>query len=208
MNKFLSIFLKAINHGRLIPKQITRSDGKVETYWISPEDMNEGKNKGQKDLFSTEDAGAPNPADDRGYFDHLDRSADEYQVKPLVAKVAESDPELAKRLSTKYSNYHFDRDTKEKDIEIDYQIAWYMTLIKKHPESATEYRKEFHEKTDEPIKSINRRKVAMAKYKKGSQVAIKAGGTGSISWFSTRGYPMVRVSDGSERPMFFEELAI
>lgn len=208
MIPILGILWKAINHGNLIPKKIVRSDGHEATYWVSPEDMNEGKHKGQKDLFAAEDAGAPDPNDDRGYFDHLDRSADEYQVKPLVAKVAESDPALAKRLATKYSSYHFDRETKEKDIELDYQIAWYMQLIKNHPDSAAEYRKEFHEKTDGTIKSMNKRKTAMTKYKKGSMVRIKAGGSGVISGFSTRGYPMVRVADGSERPMFFEELSI
>ncbi len=204
----LGIVLKAINHGRLIPKKIVRADGREATYWTSPEDINQGKNEGQKDLFGTEDAGAPDPSDNRGYFDHLDRSTDEYQVKPLVAKVSETNPELAKRLSAKYATYHFDRDTKEKDIELDYQIAWYMTLIKKHPESAAEYRKEFHEKTDETIKSINRRKASMTKYKKGIHVTIKSGGSGVVQGFSDRGYPLVLVADGSERPMFYEELAI
>lgn len=202
----LPILEKAKDYSRLTPEKIRRADGHEATYWVAPEDRNEGKLAGQKALFEDRDAGGPAESGDRGYHDHLDRSAEDYQIKPLVGHVSAYDPELARRIESKYKNYQFDRDTKEKDIEVDYQTAWYLKMMKNHPEKADEYKDEYHEKTDKIVAMLNKRKTAMLKLKPGSKVRVGKQ-VGIVAGFSKRGFPVVHAA-GTSRPMFYEELAV
>jgi len=201
---FLRKAVKKKDYGRLIPEKIIRSDGRQETYWVSPEDRNQGDLKGQMDLFSQEDAGGAK-GNDRGYFDDLDRGAENYQIKPLIDHVAQSDPHLAKRLEHKYANYRFDRETKESDIELDYEVAWYLTKMKNRPHERAELEAEFHEKNDSATRSINKRKATMLHWKKGSRVKAWGAQT-TIIGFSPRGYPIVDMGGGKKRTAMFEEL--
>jgi hypothetical protein len=193
---------KAKDYSKLVPEKITRADGSIATYWVSPEDRNEGKLKGQQNLFKDD---APK-TDGRGYFDELDKGAEDLQIKPLVSKVAAYDPELAKRLEAKYKNYHFDRDTKEKDIEVDFQTAWCLKRMADRPEEAKDFLEEYHAKTDKMVALLNNRKNAMLKIKKGTPVRV-GHEKGIVDGFSKRGFPMVRVGTTS-RPLFHEELTL
>lgn len=198
------VILKAKDYGKLIPEKKVRADGREVTYWVSPEDRNSGKTKGQVDLFSGDDMKQRN--DSRGYFDHLDRGAVDYQIKPLVSKFAMYDPALAQRIEAKYQNYKFDRDTRDKDIEADFQTAWYLKLMKEKPEQADDLQKEYNEKTDRLVSSISTRKNAMLKLKKGVSVSVGKS-SGVVEGFSKRGFPVVRIGNEA-RPFLHEELAV
>lgn len=198
------VILKSKDYGKLIPEKHTRRDGREVTYWVSPEDRNRGKNKGQVDLFSSEDVKQQN--DSRGYFDHLDQGAVDYQIKPLVTKFAMYDPALAKRIESKYQNYKFDRDTREKDIEADFQTAWYLKLMAERPEQADDLQKEYNEKTDRIVSAISTRKNTMLKLKKGSTVSVGKR-QGVVEGFSKRGFPVVRIGNEA-RPLLHEEIAV
>lgn len=194
---------KAVNYSQLIPQKIVRSDGRTETYWTKPEDLNQGMHAGQMDLFSGEDAGGAR-GDSRGYFDHLDRSAEDYQVKPLIEHVKTVDPQLASRLQTKYAKYPFNRDIKEADIELDYQVAWYLRKMKATPNGKAEWEQEFHEKNDPATRGMNRKKATMLKLKKG--VTVRAFGQDSkVEGFSPRGFPILSIG-GKKRTVLYEEL--
>jgi len=206
MTLCIPMIAKSKEYGRLVPEKITRVDGRSTTYWVSPEDRNEGHLKGQADLFTGDSAGGPSKNDDRGYFDHLDRGVDDYQIKPLIGHVETYDPELAKRIEAKYKNYQFDRDTKEEDIEVDYQTAWYLKKMKDNPQDSVDYQREYHEKTDKAVVTLNNRKTAMLKLKKGSRVRVGQR-NGVVEGFSRRGFPLVRTGN-TVQPVFYEELSI
>ena len=103
------------------------------------------KNAGQVDLFHEKDTKQHIQPKD-GYFERLEKDTDEYQIKPLISKFNTYDPALAKRIELKYSNYIFDRDTKEKDIEADFQTAWFLQKMKNNPGEARELQEEYNEK--------------------------------------------------------------
>lgn len=206
MTLCIPMMAKSKEYGRLVPEKITRADGRSMTYWVAPEDRNEGRLKGQENLFTGTDAGGPSKNGGRGYFDHLDRGAEDYQIKPLVGHVATYDPALAKRIEAKYKNYQFDRDTKEKDIEVDYQTAWYLKMMKDHPQNAADYQREYHEKTDKAVAMLNNRKTAMLRLKKGSRVRVGQH-EGVVDGFSRRGFPVVRTGSTAQ-PHFYEELSV
>jgi bisphosphoglycerate-independent phosphoglycerate mutase (AlkP superfamily) len=111
---------------------------------------------------------------------------------------------LAKRISAKYKNYQWDRDTKEIDIEMDYEAAWYLQLIRKHPDMMEQYQDEYNTKTDKSVKMLNRRKRAMAKIEKGSEVKLINGEAGEVAGFTRRGFPIVQIGN-DKRPIFYEE---
>jgi len=198
----IGVVKSAKDYGRLMPEKITRADGRVMTYWVSPEDRNQGKLKGQKDLFDSESAGKGK--EDRGYFDQIDRDTEVYQVKPLLDRIREFDTVLAKRIEAKYKNYPWDRDTKEKDIELDYETAWYLRLIRKNPDAIHDLGKEYHEKTERLVKTLNSRKAAMSKLKRGMAIETIGGDNGVFEGYTARGFPVIKTANGS-RPMFFEE---
>jgi hypothetical protein len=190
------------DYGKLIPKKIVRSDGKEVTYWVSPDQATVGK---KDSLFQFDE---PKKIEhDTGYFDQLDRNIETYQIKPLIEKINEFDTVLANRIQAKYKNYQWDRDTKEIDIEMDYETAWYLQLIRKHPDKAEEYQKEYYQKTDRNIQMINNRKRAMAKIGKGSHVRLIDKQEGVVAGFTRRGFPIVQTGK-EKRPIFYEECVL
>lgn len=204
MNSIISAMRKAKDYSQLVPEKKTTTDGVTRTYWVSPEDRNQGKNAGQVDLFHEKDTKQHIQPKD-GYFERLDKDSDEYQIKPLISKFNTYDPALAKRIELKYSNYIFDRDTKEKDIEADFQTAWFLQKMKNNPGEARELQEEYNEKTDKMVKIISNRKNKMLKIKKGFEVMY--GETkGKVSGFSKRGFPIVLLVNGESRPFLHEEL--
>ena len=46
---------KANGYGNKIPVKKETADGRMITYWVSPEDLNASKNKGQQNLFDIDD---------------------------------------------------------------------------------------------------------------------------------------------------------
>jgi hypothetical protein len=187
------------DYGKLIPKKIVRADGRIVTYWISPEQADIGKKNSLFELDDTKEI-----KENTGYFDQLDRDIETYQIKPLIEKFAAFDEVLAKRISAKYKNYQWDRDTKEIDIEMDYEAAWYLQLIRKHPDMMEQYQDEYNTKTDKSVKMLNRRKRAMAKIEKGSEVKLINGEAGEVAGFTRRGFPIVQIGN-DKRPIFYEE---
>ena len=173
------------------------------TYWESPEDRNEGKMKGQQTLFDVDKYDAP--ASDTDYYGQNDKDTEEYLVKPLITKFNEFNPELAKRMSEKYKGYQWDRETRDLDIKLDYDVLTFMRDAKRNPKYKDEYQKEFNEKTDRTCKMLNNRKLAMARLKIGSKVNF-GGKQGKITGFSRRGFPNVDFG-GTVRTCFVEEIA-
>ena len=188
----------AKDYGKLIPKKGVDALGRNITHWVLPEDAK------QQGLFEGEDEGKGNEAGGRGYHDHLDRGTEAHMIQPLVKILSGLDPDMARRMQFKYENYGFDRDTKEKDIEVDYAAAWYMRKIKQDPLHREEYQEEYNKKTDKIVRQINNRKAAMLKIKKGQRVLFN-GQPAVLADFTERGYPIVRTADGDKKA-FWEEL--
>lgn len=194
------IIEKAKDYSKLIKIKKMGRDGVERTYWVSPEDMNEGKNKGQQNLFETEDQ----QMSGEGYHEMLDNNIFEHHIKPLIQKFGEIDQELGERIKNKYDRYIWDRDTKEEEIKLDYETIRYMQKKKNDPDNAEEYEKEFHEKTDRQAKILNNRKMKMLKMRLGFIVSI-SGNQGRISGFSRRGYPIIDIN-GKKKKVFYEEI--
>lgn len=193
----------AKNYGNLIPVKKQTSDGRFITYWRSPEDMGHGKSEGQLDLFAEKDDSKVGDRD--GYFSHLDKDTEEYRIKPLVSKLQKLDSALSDRMEKKYREYPWDRDTRDLDLKLDEDTAYYLGRCKKHPEYMADWQEEYNEQTDRVAKMLNSRKLAMARLKKGSTVNL-AGKPGKIVDFSRRGYPIVE-SEGEQKTCFVEEIA-
>lgn len=189
----------AKDYSKLIPVQQVDSLGRHITVWKLPEDAK------QKPLISGEVDGKDNPVGKRGYVDNLDQQTQKHMVDPLMKIMKEVNPELAGRMSYKYQNYRFDRDTRELDIKHDYEMAWYMKKIKADPENTADWQKEFNQKTDNLIRQINNRKASMMKVKPGKQVKYY-GKPAIVSSFSRRGYPVVRTEKGNKTALW-EEIA-
>lgn len=192
----------AKNWGQLIPQRKMNSLGRMVTYWVSPEDRNKGKMKGQQSLFGDDELEQEN--NEEGYYSHLDKDTDEYLIKPLIEKFAQYDKNLAKRMEEKYKVYQWDRDTKEMDIKMDYETLDYLKKAKNEPDYAKEWQEEYNEKTDRTAKILNNRKLAMARLKIGSPV-VWNGKNGKITGFSRRGFPNVDFG-GTVRTCFVEEI--
>ncbi len=189
----------AKDYSKLIPVQEVDSLGRHVTVWKLPEDVK------QRPLIAGDAAGKDNPVGKRGYVDDLDQKTQKHMVDPLVKIMKEVNPDLAGRMTYKYQNYHFDRDTRELDIKHDYEMAWYMRKIKGDPEHKADWQKEYNQKTDNLIKQINGRKAAMMKVKPGRQVKYY-GKPAIVSSFSRRGFPVVRTEKG-DRTALWEEIA-
>lgn len=192
------------NWGQLIPERRTNSLGRTVTYWVSPEQRNQGKMKGQQNLFDDEEL-AEQEAPETDYYQQWDKDTDEFQVKPLVEKFNQYDKNLAKRMEEKYKVYQWDRETRDLDIKLDYETLDYMRKAKNEPDFAKEYQDEYNERTDRTCKMLNNRKLAMARLKVGSPVKWN-GRSGKITGFSRRGFPNVDFN-GVTRTCFVEEIA-
>ena len=191
------------NWGRLIPVRKMNAAGKMVTYWESPESRGEGKGRWARDLFDVSEYDTP--ASDTDYYGRLDHDTEDYLIKPLVNKFNEVDPAHSKRFEAKYKDYPWDRETRELDIKLDYDVLDFMRKSKKSPEHQAELQQEFNEKTDRICKMLNNRKLAMARLKVGSKVSYN-GKPGKITGFSKRGYPNVDFN-GVVRTCFVEEIA-
>ena len=192
----------AKDYSKLVHKKIT-VNGKNGPYernaWVLPDDPN------QRNLYDEKTGGAESPTGDRGYFDHLDKETKRLFVDPLVKTMKGINPELANRLSYKYQNYPFDRDTKELDIKADFDMAWYMRKMRAEPEYHAEWQQEYNQKTDRMVKQINNRKAAMLRAKVGMQVNYY-GKPSSLVKITPRGFPVVKTAEG-EKTAMWEELA-
>lgn len=189
----------AKDYSKLIPVQQIDSLGRHITVWKLPEDAK------QKPLFEGKDAGADAPVGKRGYVDHVDKETQRLMIDPLVKRVQEVNPELAGRMNYKYSNYRYDRDTKELDIQHDYDMAWYMRKMRADPANREAYQKEYEQKTDKTVRQINNRKASMSKVKKGQQVTYY-GRPATVQDFSRRGYPVIQTERGTTTA-FWEEIS-
>jgi len=187
----------AKDYSKLIPVKQTDSLGREITVWKLPVDGT------QKDLFSGEDAGQGNAHGKRGYHDSLDEQTQRLMVDPLVEAMQEINPDLAARLKHKYDNYQFDRDTRELDIKHDYEMAWYMKKMQTEPEYKKEWQEEYNQKTDNMVRQINNRKLAMLKIKKGQQVTYN-GQLAVVADFSRRGFPVIRTPEGDVKALWEE----
>lgn len=189
----------AKDYSKLIPVKQRDSLGRDITVWKLPEDAK------QKQLFSNVDAGKDAPAGKRGYVDNLDQATQKHMVEPLLKLLKNVDENLASRMTYKYQNYKFDRDTRELDIASDYDIAWYMKKIKADPENKPAWMAEYRQKTDKIVRKLNVRKAAMLKIKKEQQVSYY-GKQAIITGFTRRGFPIVSTASGSYTALW-EELA-
>lgn len=189
----------AKDYSKLIPKKVIDHNGKQTTVWVSPDE------EGQGTLFGEGDEGKGNPVGKRGYHDHLDKTLNDSVVKPLIEKVKELDPELGPKFEYKYSNYPFDRDTKELDVKADLETVWYMKKMKENPDYREEYQDEYNEKVSKLVKQINNRKKAMLKKKPGDIVKYH-GKDAVITSLSKRGFPVLD-QGGKEIKAFWEEIA-
>lgn len=189
----------AKDYSKLIPVKQRDSLGRDITVWKLPEDAK------QKQLFSGADAGQDAPVGKRGYVDHLDQATQKHMVEPLLKLLNDVDENLASRMTYKYQNYKFDRDTRELDIASDYDIAWYMKKIKADPENKSAWMAEYRQKTDKTVRKLNIRKAAMLKIKKEQQVSYY-GKQAIITGFTRRGFPIVSTASGSYTALW-EELA-
>lgn len=191
----------ARDYGKLVPVKKRTADGRMITYWRSPEDMGHGKLEGQQDMFgNTEQVESGD-----GWFGKLDKDTEEYRIRPLVAKMGELDAALSERMRRKYDEYPWDRDTRDLDLKVDEDTAFYMARSRRHPEYAAEWQEEFNEQTDRVARMLNSRKLAMSRLKKGSPVTYR-GEAGKIVDFSRRGYPVVEAG-GKRTTCFVEEIA-
>lgn len=192
------------NWGQLIPVKKINAAGRMVTYWVSPEDRNQGKMKGQQNLFDDEEI-AEQEAPEDDYYQQWDKDTDEYQIKPLIQKFWQYDKNLAKRMEEKYKGYQWDRETRDLDIKLDYETLDYMRKSKNEPNFAKEWQDEYNEKTDRTAKMLNNRKLSMARLRVGSKVTYN-GHSGKIAGFSRRGFPNVDFG-GTTRTCFVEEIA-
>lgn len=190
--------------GNLIPERKMNSAGRMVTYWVSPEDRNKGKMKGQQNLFGDDELKEQDEPED-SYYSKNDRDTEDYQIKPLVEKFKQYNPKLAERMAEKYKVYQWDRETRDLDLKLDFETLDYMRKAKNEPDYAKEYQEEYNEKTDRTAKMLNNRKLAMARLKVGSPVKWN-GHSGKITGFSRRGYPNVDFG-GTTRTCFVEEIA-
>lgn len=190
--------------GNLIPERKMNSAGRMVTYWVSPEDRNQGKMKGQQNLFGDDELKEQDEPED-SYYSKNDRDTEDYQIKPLVEKFKQYNPKLAERMAEKYKVYQWDRETRDLDLKLDFETLDYMRKAKNEPDYAKEYQEEYNEKTDRTAKMLNNRKLAMARLKVGSPVKWN-GHSGKITGFSRRGYPNVDFG-GTTRTCFVEEIA-
>lgn len=190
--------------GNLIPERKMNSAGRMVTYWVSPEDRNKGKMKGQQNLFGDDELKEQDEPED-SYYSKNDRDTEDYQIKPLVEKFKQYNPKLAERMAEKYKVYQWDRETRDLDLKLDFETLDYMRKAKNEPDYAKEYQEEYNEKTDWTAKMLNNRKLAMARLKVGSSVKWN-GHSGKITGFSRRGYPNVDFG-GTTRTCFVEEIA-
>ena len=188
--------LKAKDYGKLVAVKKRDKTGKVVTRWLSPGE------KDQKELFDKKNQGKEGTG---GYRAKLQQDRQAHQIKPLIEVVSKLDAGLAKKLAAKYRDYHFDQDTQELDLKLDFETAKYMHKLKKEPKYANDYQAEFNQKTDKLAKQINNRKRKMLKVKQGAEVKVE-GKKAVIVEFSKRGYPKVKIGK-AEKYVFFEELA-
>ena len=191
------------NWGQLIPVKKMNAAGKMITYWEGPEDRNEGKMKGARNLFDIEEY--DKPASDTDYYGQMDKDVEMYMIKPLITKFNEFNPALAKRMEEKYKGYQWDRETRDLDLKLDFDTLDYMRKANNEPDFAEEWQEEYNEKTDRMCKMLNNRKLAMARLKVGSKVTYN-GHSGKITGFSRRGFPNVDFG-GTVKTCFVEEIA-
>lgn len=189
--------------GRKIPIKKMTSDGRLITYWVSPEDLNQGKLKGQQDLFGSDEMDQE-PESEDSYYSKLDKDTELYQIKPLLVKFEETNPALAKRIAEKYTDYKWGRETREIDIKLDYETTWFYKMAKNHPDQKDLYYKDFLESTQKMARQLNNRKLAMARLKVGSKVKYNGQET-KIKALSDRGYPVITV-DGEEKKVMVDEI--
>ncbi len=196
---------KANGYGNKIPVKKETADGRMITYWLSPEDLNAGKNRGQQNLFDIDDS---QKASNNDYFANWDKQTYASQIKPLISKMKEVEDDykgLSARIENKYANYKWDRDTRDLDIQLDYDTLAYMNRCKLHPEHKQEYYKDYLQETDRNCKKLNNRKLAMARLKVGSEV-IYNGEKTTIKSISKRGYPVISTKNG-DKTCFVDEIA-
>jgi hypothetical protein len=186
------------DYSRLVEKHGVDKNGKPYSTWVLPEEA------GQQSLFGESDGGKANNPGNRGYLDHVDEETHKTMVEPLVKTFSAINPDLSKRMKYKYEQYRFDRETKELDLKVDMDIAWYMKKIKAEPEYKKEWQEEFDQKVGRIVSQINNRKMAMAKIQKGSQVKFR-GQYAVVADFDERRFPIVRTQDG-EHKAFWEEI--
>lgn len=195
----LSKAWSAKDYSKLVPVKKQDANGKMTTVWVLPEEA------GQQSLFDEKTGGRASESGSRGYHDAVDKGTEDALVKPLIDKVKEVNPDLADKFAFKYSNYPFDRDTKELDVKVDYETAWYLRKIKEKPEYADEWQSEYNEKVDRLVRQLNNRKKAMLKVKPGDKVTYR-GKEAFVTAFSKRGFPIVDAG-GKEVKAFWEEVA-
>jgi hypothetical protein len=207
----IAYLLKARDYSKLVPKHGIDHNGKPYTVWIDPEkDRDQAPDlKGQQSMFDTGGEQA-HPGKHRGYQDTVRDKYDEHVVKPLIDRISEIEPELSKRIQWKYQNYVWDQETKEIDLEIDYETAKYLKLRKDAPDWAEGHRKEYDEVTTAAKRMVNNRKKHMAAkmvpLKKGAELQLTGGRRGVLDGFNQNGFPVVRMKDGKPVEIFFEEI--
>lgn len=188
----------AKDYSKLIEKHGVDKNGKPYSTWVLPEEA------GQQSLFGSDDGGKANEPGKRGYLDHVDEETHKTMVEPLVKTFSAINPDLSKRMKVKYEQYRFDRETKELDLKVDMDIAWYMKKIKAEPERRKEWQEEFDQKVGRVVSQINNRKMAMAKIQKGARVKFN-GQDAVVADFDARRFPIVRTKEG-EHKAFWEEI--
>lgn len=197
---------KANAWGNKIPIKKRTSDGRLITYWVSPEDLNSGKMKGQQNLFGDEEI-SQGPESEDSYYSQLDKNTELYKIKPLVNQFKETEQlhkGLSERIAKKYVDYYWGRDTRDLDIELDYSAANYYKKMMRQPEYTKEYYQDFMNETEKTCKMLNNRKLAMARLKVGSKVYYKGEPT-KIKKLSDRGFPVIDYK-GEEKKVFVEEI--
>lgn len=201
---------KANNYGRKIPIKKMTADGRQITYWINPEDLNQGKMKGQQNLFDDEEMNRLDnqQAGEDDYYNNWDSETYELRIKPLVRemeKVEKNFPGLSKRINQKYASYTWDRDTRDLDIELDFDTLEFLKKSTSDPENKDYYQQEFNEKTQRLCKKLNNRKREMARLKVNSPVTFK-GEAAKIVSFNDRGYPVIQLKSGKKVRCFVDEI--
>jgi hypothetical protein len=199
------------NYSKLVPRHGFDRNGKPRTDWINPDkDRDEAPDRrGQQTMFDLDSIEKEHDGKSRGYFDDVSDNYHEYAVTPLVSHYEKINPELAKRIKNKYEEYVFDQDTKELDLDVDYETAKHMKLIKDAPEYAKEYQKQYIESTDGTKKLINNRKKQMASkmisLTKGAELPLTGGRTGKMDGFTPNGFPIVKIGNNTQK-IFWEEI--
>ncbi len=203
--------LKSKDYSRLVPKHGIDHNGKPYTRWIDPYKHRDQdpQLKGQQALFDLETAEKEHEGKPRGWHDHVEESYHDHVVNPLLDVMEKIDPPIAKRLKWKYDNYIFDHDTKELDLDVDYETAKYLKLKKDAPDYADQHRKEYDSNTLAMKKMINNRKRHMAgkmvNLKKGSELELTGGRKAVLEGFNDNGFPLVKIG-GKTDSIFFEEI--